>query len=124
MKRRRRSRQTGNSYGQWQSPGHSAHIGLEVEVHYRWHALYRRRLRRQYVERRAGGDVVHIEVAPGVAAHRARERSQILRLGKVFREDPRMCRRIAAAQQDAAATKGTAGADHNREAMTVREEIG
>jgi hypothetical protein len=25
--------------------------GLEVEVHYRWHALYRRRLRRQYIER-------------------------------------------------------------------------
>ena len=49
-----------------QSPGHSAHIGQEVEVHYRWHALYGRRLRRQYVERRAGGDVVHIEVAPGV----------------------------------------------------------
>src|SRR5438477_12886378 len=50
----------------WQSPGHSAHIGQEVEVHYRWHALYGRRLRRQYVERRAGGDVVHVEVTPGV----------------------------------------------------------
>jgi hypothetical protein len=49
-----------------QSPGHSAHIGQEVEVHYRWHALYGRRLRRQYVERRAGGDVVHVEVTPGV----------------------------------------------------------
>src|SRR5258707_8871273 len=49
-----------------QSPGHSAHIGQEVEVHYRWHALYGRRVRRQYVERRAGGDIVHVEVAPGV----------------------------------------------------------
>ena len=49
-----------------QSHGHSAHIGQEVEVHYRWHALYGRCLRRQYVERRAGGDVVHVEVAPGV----------------------------------------------------------
>src|SRR6266478_2967135 len=49
-----------------QSPGHSAHIGQEVEVHYRWHAHYGRRVRRQYVERRAGGDVVHVEVAPGV----------------------------------------------------------
>ena len=46
--------------------GHSAHIGQEVEVHYRWHAHYGRRLRRQYVERRAGGDVVHVEVTPGV----------------------------------------------------------
>src|SRR5271156_4171790 len=58
------------------------------------------------------------------AAHRARERSQILRLGKVLREDPRMRRRIVAAQQDAAAAKRTAGADHNREAMTLGEKIG
>jgi hypothetical protein len=49
-----------------QSPGHSAHIGQEVEVHYRWHALYGRRLRLQYVERRGGGEVVHVELAPGV----------------------------------------------------------
>jgi hypothetical protein len=49
-----------------QSPGHSAHVGQNVEVHYRWHALYGRRLRRHYVEHRAGGDVVHVEVAPGV----------------------------------------------------------
>jgi hypothetical protein len=66
MKRRRRSQRTDNFSGQWQTPGHSAHIGQEVEVHYRWHALYGRRLRRQYVERRAGGDVVHVEVTPGV----------------------------------------------------------
>src|SRR6516165_1359693 len=58
------------------------------------------------------------------AAYRARERSQILRLGKVFRKDARMCRRILAAQQDAAAAKGTAGADHNREAMSLGEKIG
>src|SRR5258705_13306432 len=49
-----------------QSPGHSAHVGQEVEVHYRWHALYGRRVRRQYVERRAGGEFIHVEVAPGV----------------------------------------------------------
>jgi hypothetical protein len=49
-----------------QSPGHSAHIRQEVEVHYRWHAHYGRRVRRQYVDRRAGGDVVYVEVAPGV----------------------------------------------------------
>jgi hypothetical protein len=49
-----------------QSPGHSAHIGQEVEVHYRWHALYGRRLRRQYVEPRGGGDVVHVEITPGL----------------------------------------------------------
>ena len=46
--------------------GHSAHVGQEVEVHYRWHPLYGRRVRRHYVERRVGGEVVHVEVAPGV----------------------------------------------------------
>src|SRR5260221_11103201 len=49
-----------------QSPGHSAHIGQDIEVHYRWHAHYGRRVRRQYVGRRAGGAVVHVEVAPGI----------------------------------------------------------
>jgi hypothetical protein len=49
-----------------QSPGHSAHIGQEVEVHYRWHALYGRCLRRQYVERRAGGEWFTSRKAPGV----------------------------------------------------------
>jgi len=48
-----------------QSRSHSAHVGQEVEVHYRWHALYGRRVRRQYVERRAGGEVVYVEVSPG-----------------------------------------------------------
>src|SRR4029453_17841626 len=61
-----RSRRTTMRGAREQSLGHSAHIGQEVEVHYRWHALYGRRLRRQYVERRADGDVVHVEVAPGV----------------------------------------------------------
>src|SRR4051794_33627936 len=49
-----------------QSRCHSAHVGQEVEVHYRWHALYGRRVRRQYLERCVGGEVVHVEVAPGV----------------------------------------------------------
>jgi hypothetical protein len=41
---------------QEQSPGHSAHVGQEVEIHYRWHALYGRCVRRQYGEQRAGGE--------------------------------------------------------------------
>ncbi len=49
---------------QWQSLGHSAHIGQEVEVFYRWHPLFRRRVRRQYSERWATGEVVHVQVAP------------------------------------------------------------
>ena len=48
------------------SPAHSAHVGEEVEVHYRWHPLYGRRVRRQYSEQRADGQVVHVEAAPGV----------------------------------------------------------
>jgi len=49
-----------------QSPVHSAHVGQEVGVHYRWHPLYGRHVRQQYSEQRAGGRVVHVEVAPGV----------------------------------------------------------
>jgi hypothetical protein len=45
---------------------HSAHIGQEVEVHYRWHPLYGRRLRAQHSEQRASGRVIHVEVAPGI----------------------------------------------------------
>ena len=50
-----------------QSRGHSAHISQEVEVHYRWHALYGRKVRQLYAERRSGRDVVIVEAEPGVA---------------------------------------------------------
>jgi hypothetical protein len=46
--------------------GHSAHVGQEVVVHYRWHPLFGRRVRRHYGEQRASGEVVHVEAAPGV----------------------------------------------------------
>jgi hypothetical protein len=49
-----------------QTLGHSGHVGQEVEVCYRWHPLYGRRVRRQYSELRANGEVVHVEVTPGV----------------------------------------------------------
>jgi hypothetical protein len=64
--RRHHCQRTTNCVCQSQSPGHSAHVGQKVEIHYRWRALYGRRVRRQYVERRAGGEVVHVEAAPGV----------------------------------------------------------
>ena len=60
------SPRTASCLGQWQSRGHSAHVGQVVEVFYRWHALYGRRVRRQYSEHRATGEVVHVEVEPGV----------------------------------------------------------
>lgn len=50
----------------WPVPVHSAHVGQEVEVFYRWHALYGRRLRRLYSECRATGELVHVEVGDGV----------------------------------------------------------
>jgi hypothetical protein len=53
--------------GPWQSRGYSAHIGREVEIHYRWHALYGRTVRRFYGEKRSGADVVVVEGEPGAA---------------------------------------------------------
>ena len=50
-----------------QSTGHSAHVGQELEIHYRWHALYGRRVRRFYGERRSGTDVLVVEGEPGAA---------------------------------------------------------
>src|SRR5271156_6729653 len=54
-----------NSYDPMPSRIHSAHIGQEVDVHYRWHPLYGRRLRVEHSEQRASGRVIHVEVAPG-----------------------------------------------------------
>src|SRR4051794_7889172 len=45
---------------------HSAHIGQEAKVHYRWHPFHGRRIRVQYSEQRADGRVVHVEIEPGV----------------------------------------------------------
>lgn len=58
---------TDNSYDPEQSRGYSAHIGQEVEIHYRWHALYGRPVRRYYGEKRGGADVVVVEGEPGAA---------------------------------------------------------
>jgi hypothetical protein len=48
-----------------QLPVHSAHIGQEVEVHYRWHPLYGRRVKVRDVELRGGSQVVHIDAGCG-----------------------------------------------------------
>jgi hypothetical protein len=50
-----------------QSQGYSTRVEQEVEIHYRWHALFGRPVRRLYAERRARGDVVLVEGEPGVA---------------------------------------------------------
>ncbi|MGB7975274.1 MAG: hypothetical protein WCF81_13195 [Roseiarcus sp.] len=49
-----------------QSPVHSARVRAEVEVHYRWHALYGRRLRLHYSEVRDGTRLSFVEAGPGV----------------------------------------------------------
>jgi hypothetical protein len=46
--------------------GHSAHIGLDVVIHYHWHPLYGQRVRRIQGEQRASGEFVHVELMPGV----------------------------------------------------------
>jgi hypothetical protein len=48
------------------SRGHSAHIGQDVVIHYRWHPLYGQSARRIQIERRASGEFMHVELAPGV----------------------------------------------------------
>ena len=50
------------------SSSHSAHIGQEVVIHYRWHPLYGQSASRVQIERRATGEFVHVELAPGVVA--------------------------------------------------------
>src|ERR1700682_6179670 len=43
-------------------PVHSAHIGQEIEVHYRWHPLYGRRVKVRDIEQRGGGRVGYIRL--------------------------------------------------------------
>jgi hypothetical protein len=61
----RQIRRTSSYDGRRQSRGHSAHIGQDVVVHYRWHPLHGQRVRRIQSERRASGELVHVELTPG-----------------------------------------------------------
>jgi hypothetical protein len=49
-----------------QSRGHSAHIGQDVIVHYRWHPLCGQSARRIQIEQRATGEFVHVELTAGI----------------------------------------------------------
>src|SRR5439155_18464614 len=53
------------TYGPRQLPVHSAHVGQDVEVFYRWHALYGRRVRLSRLEPRANGQIAYVEASPG-----------------------------------------------------------
>ena len=50
--------------GRVQSRGHSAHIGQDVVIHYRWHPLYGQSVRLIQAERRASAELVHVELTP------------------------------------------------------------
>ena len=45
---------------------HSAHIGQDCVIHYRWHALFGRRVRPAAIEQRAHGSLASVEVEPGL----------------------------------------------------------
>src|SRR5262249_8147598 len=62
-----RDRRREHSCASEQSRSHSAHIGQDVVIQYRWHPLYGQRVRRIRGERRASGELVHVELTPGVA---------------------------------------------------------
>ena len=55
-------------YGRQPKPEHYAHIGQEVVVHYKWHPLYGRSVKRFYTDQRAAGPIVHIERLGGIAS--------------------------------------------------------
>jgi hypothetical protein len=47
-------------------PRHSAHVGDELEIHYRWHPLYGQKVRYRDSERRGPAGVVHVDDGSGL----------------------------------------------------------
>jgi hypothetical protein len=47
------------------SPVHSAHVGQELEVHYRWHPYFGRKVDVRRVEQRATGQFLKVQGAAG-----------------------------------------------------------
>jgi hypothetical protein len=46
----------------WQSRSHSAHVGQDIIIHYRWHPLSGRNVRLIQVEQGASTELVHVEL--------------------------------------------------------------
>ncbi len=61
-----RARRRDYSCDSMQSRGHSAHIGQTAIVQYRWHPLCGRSTRCVLIERRASGEIAHLELEPGI----------------------------------------------------------
>ena len=61
----RRNRQRDSSSDPGRFPRHSAHVGQEIEIHYRWHPLYGRKVCYRDSEQRGRGCVVHIDDGSG-----------------------------------------------------------
>jgi hypothetical protein len=55
-----------SSYGRSQCPVHSAHVGDEVEVHYRWHPYFGQKVSIRRVEERATGRFLKVLGPSGV----------------------------------------------------------
>lgn len=49
----------------WPSRRHSAHVGQDVVIWYRWHPYFGRTVQCEYMEDRATGRAAHIVVRPG-----------------------------------------------------------
>jgi hypothetical protein len=47
-------------------PGHSAHVGADLEVHYRWHPYFGRRVNVRRVEQRATGQFLKVLGPAGI----------------------------------------------------------
>ena len=64
--RRRPIRRTTRTSGQAQSPVHSAHVGQELEVQYRWHPYFGRKVVIRRITQRATGRFLNIMGPAGV----------------------------------------------------------
>lgn len=56
---------TSSSCGRERVPRHSAHVGQELEIHYRWHPLFGRKVRYRDSEQRGHGCVIHVDDGSG-----------------------------------------------------------
>src|SRR3984957_15835425 len=66
MKRPRRSRRRATTFCQGPSPVHSAHVGRELEVHYRWHPYFGCKVVIRRIAQRATGRFLSILGPAGV----------------------------------------------------------